>query len=396
MCHEALMKLDSWIQRSNWTAYDPFDGLSSPYARLFTGNNRLLKRVWQQAVRRFPINLRPALGIKPAMSSKAMGFFAQGYLRLHQTHGEAAFLEKATICLEWLVEHRIAGFRGFCWGNHFDYQSRGGSIPRDTPTIVWTGLIAHAFLDAYEALGDKRYLAVAASACDFILEDLGWMDFEEGVLLRYHPKADIRIHNSSMIGASVLARVDALSPNPRYRELAERAVRFTVHHQTSRGAWYYGVGPQWGWIDSFHTGYVLDALNVFQRYTGSNTYEANLRRGHTFFIETFFLPDGTPRYYAHKTSPIDIQCASQAIQTLVNLRALHPDSAQTAQSVASWTISNMQDETGYFHYRTYRFLANKTPTLHWGQATMLAALASLDQCLSSRRGEPRGVMADGT
>jgi polysaccharide biosynthesis protein VpsJ len=396
MCHEALMKLDGWIQRANWMAYDPFDGLSSPYASLFAGKNPLLKRVWQQTVRRFPINLRPALGIKPAMSSKAMGFFAQGYLRLYQTHGEAVFLDKMTYCLEWLMQHRIAGFRGYCWGNHFDYQSRGGSIPRGTPTIVWTGLIAHAFLDAYEALGDKRYLAVAASACDFILDELGWMDFEEGVLLRYYPKADIRVHNSSMIGASVLARVDALSANPRYRELAERAVRFTVHHQTSHGAWYYGVGPQWEWIDSFHTGYVLEALNAFHRYTGSNTYDASLRKGHSFFVESFFLPDGTPRYYAHKTLPIDIQCASQAIQTLVNLRALHPDGAAIAETVANWTIANMQDKSGYFYYRTYPSVINKTPMLHWGQATMFAALALLDQYLNSRRNEPRGFTSDGT
>lgn len=395
MCHEALMKLHSWIQRANWSAYDPFDGLSSPYAALFARNNPLLERVWQQAVRRFPINLRPMLGIKPAMSSKAMGFFAQGYLRLYQTYGEAVFLDRMTFCLEWLMEHRSPGFQGYCWGNHFDYRSRGGRIPSETPTLVWTGLIARAFLDAYEALGDKRYLAVARSACDFILDELGWMEFDEGVLLRYFPKSEIQVHNSSMIGASVLARVDALAAIPRYRDLAERAVRFTVHHQTSHGAWLYGVGRQWEWIDSFHTGYVLEALYGFRRYTGSNTYDAPLRRGYSFFLETFFLPDGTPRYYAHKTPPIDIQCASQAIQTMIALRELRPDSAAAAETVANWTISNMQDKTGYFYYRTYPLVTNKTPMLHWGQATMFAALALLDQYLNSQRREPRGFTSNG-
>ena len=60
-----------------------FDGLSSPYARLLTFGNGFLKQVWQQSVRRFPVNLRPVLGIKPSMSTKAMGFFAQGYLKLY-------------------------------------------------------------------------------------------------------------------------------------------------------------------------------------------------------------------------------------------------------------------------------------------------------------------------
>ena len=80
---------------------------------------------------------------------------------------------------------------------------------------------------------------------------------------------------------------------------------------------------------------------------------------------------------APETPPLDIQCASQAIQTLVNLRELHPDSVATALNVADWTIANMQDESGYFYYRKYPLLANKTPTLHWGQATMFAALATL-------------------
>jgi hypothetical protein len=50
--------------------------------------------------------------------------------------------------------------------------------------------------------------------------------------------------------------------------------------------------------------------------------------------------------------------------------------------VAKWTIENMQDRTGYFYYRRYSpMIVNKTPTLHWGQATMLCALAGLYKLL---------------
>jgi hypothetical protein len=381
--YDSLMKLDQWVQRANWQAYDTFDGLASPCARYFTLGHPFLKQCWQQGVRRFVFNLRPLLGIKPGMSTKGMGFFAQGYLRLYQAHGDPAFLEKAQFCLQWLMEHNCKQFRGYCWGNHFDYQSRGGNISKGTPTIVWTGLIAHAFLDAYEQLGEKQYLDVARSACDFILDELGWQEFEEGFLLRYYPHSNNLVHNSSMIGASLLARVHSLSPNARYREMAERAIQYTVHHQTPEGGWYYGVGEKWAWIDNFHTGYVLEALAIFIRATGATKYQPALRKGYDFFIKTFFLPDGTPRYYDKKTLPIDIQCASQAIQTLVSLRDLHPDSVATAINVAEWTIKHMQDPTGYFYYRKYPLMTNKTPTLHWGQATMFAALALLDQHLSS-------------
>jgi hypothetical protein len=43
----------------------------------------------------------------------------------------------------------------------------------------------------------------------------------------------------------------------------------------------------------------------------------------------------------------------------------------------------MQDKTGYFYYRKYPVMTNKTPTLHWGQATMFAALAILDSHLNA-------------
>jgi hypothetical protein len=380
---ESLTQLDRWVESAEWKAYDTFDGLSSPLAWFCTFNHPLLKIAWQQGVRRFPLNLRPMLGIKPDMSTKGMGFFAQGYLRRYRTHGDPVFLEKAKYCLHWLIEHRNPQFKGYCWGNHFDYQSRGGNISKGTPTIVWTGLIAHAFLDAYEMLRDDRYLDVARSACEFILDELGWQEFPEGCLLRYYPNADILVHNSSMIGASLLGRVHSMEPNERYRDIADRAVHYTLHYQTAEGAWDYGVGKKWAWVDSFHTAYVLESLATFIRCTGAKQYAPALRKGYKFFVETFFGADGTPRYYAQRTLPIDIQCASQAIQTLVNLRDLHPESVATAINVAEWTIKHMQDKSGYFYYRKYPFITNKTATLHWGQATMFAALALLDQHLNA-------------
>lgn len=382
--HDSLTKLQLWAERGRWMGYDTFDGLASPLAPWFTWNRPFLKQVWQQGVRRFPLNLRPLLGIKPSMSTKGMGFFAQGYLRLYATLNDPQYLEKARFCFQWLKEHKAAGFQGYCWGNHFDYQSRGGNIPKGAPTIVWTGLIGHAFLDAYDLLQEKEFLQVAQSVCYFILDELGWMEMAGGICLRYYPGAREDVHNSNMIGASFLARVHAYAPCPRYLDVAERAVQFTVQHQTPAGGWYYGVDDKWKWIDSFHTAYVLEALDLFCRYSGSERFDQALQKGYDFFINTFFGEDGTPRYYDHKTRPLDIQCASQGIQTLVNLRRLNARSVEVAVKVADWTIANMQDPSGYFYYRKYPLITNKTPTLHWGQATMFAALALLYQCLNPK------------
>jgi hypothetical protein len=384
--YRSLTKVREWVESTGWKAYDTFDGLSSPYAPFLTAGNPFLKQVWQQSVRRFPINLRPLLSIKPNMSTKGMAFFAQGYLRLYEVHGDQEYLKNMRFCLQWLMENRSQGFNGHCWGNHFDYQSRGGNIPKGCPTIVWTGLIGHAFLDAYESLGDKQYLDTAVSACEFIVNELGWMEMDHGICLRYYPNADEDVHNSSMIGASLLARVNSITPRKGYLDIAERAVAFTVAHQTPEGGWYYGVDPKWKWIDSFHTAYVLESLDTFNRCAKSEKYAAALEKGYLYFFHTFFTAEGVPRYYDTKTLPIDIQCASQGVQTLVALRRFHPESVPMACKVARWTIKNMQDPAGFFYYRKYPLVTNKTPTLHWGQATMFAALTLLHQHLQTKVG----------
>ena len=329
-----------------------------------------------------------------------MGFFAQGYLRLYQVSGTEEWLAKMRFCLEWLMRNRSPGFKHHCWGNHFDYQARGGRIPAGTPTVVWTSLIGQAFLDAYEALRESKYLDVACSVADFILNELGWIDMGQDICLSYTPssggkaiKGDGGIHNSNVLGAAFLARLNTFASNPRYLEHADQAVKFTIRDQMDSGAWNYGSLPKFAWVDSFHTGYVLESLDWYIRCTQAPKFQSQFEKGYHFYVKTFCAPDGTPRYYDHKTRPLDIQCASQGIQTLVNLRRLHPESVEIACRVANWAMDNMQDKSGYFYYRKYPLVTNKTPTFHWGQATMFAALAVLVHHLETRSTERPGQPA---
>ncbi len=393
---DSLLKLEEWIVAHGYSAYDVFDGLSSPLAPIFTfNNNAFLRRVWQQLVRRSPINLRPMLGIRPSMSSKAMGFFAQGYLHLYQSTGKEEYRAKMRQCLDWLEDNRCHQFIGYAWGNHFEYESRSGRIPKGVPTVVWTSLIGHAFLDSYEEFSESRDLETAQRISQFIIDELGYIDTGRDICFNYIPSNGGKpipgqhgIHNSNVLGAGFLARVHSHLPNNGYADVAARAVAFTVRDQLPNGAWNYGSHPRWEWVDLFHTGYNLEAIDYYIRGSGEKHFQGSLEKGYRFFIETFFGPDGTPRYYDRKTRPLDIQCASQAIQTLVNLRRLHPQSIDTAVRVAHWTIANMQDPTGYFYYRKYPLMTNKTPTLHWGQATMFAALALLDQHVNQKSKSP--------
>jgi len=379
---DSISCLYQWLEKNGYSAYDTFDGLSARFVRPLTFNTKLLNTVLQQGVRRFPLNLRPLLSVRKGHSSKGMGFLARGFIRLHQVTGEKLWADKAEFCLQWLIENQSKGFHGASWGNHFDYQSRSFYLPKGVPTVVWTSLISHAFLDGYDHFGKEQYLQTAVSACEHIMKDLEKVPDEAGTCISYTPLGRNLVHNANTLGGSLLARVYSYNHNETYRDLARTSIQYTAQHQRPDASWWYGEKENLHWVDNFHTAYVLDCFKFYNQSTGDFRFDKEMMTGYEYWKKTFFLPDGTPRYYDHKTLPLDIQCSSQAIDTLVFFNDRDPESLPLALKVAQWTIENMQDRSGYFYYRRYSpWLVNKTATLHWGQATMMCAMAGLYKLL---------------
>jgi rhamnogalacturonyl hydrolase YesR len=375
MVKGSLTNLADWIEDHNYKGYEPFDGLSS-FLHPLTFHNLFCERLLQQLVRRSPVNLRPLLGIRPQESTKGKGYMARGYLLMFQATGAARFRDKAVEMLSWLQRHKAPGYTDYCWGNHFDFCSRGGRLPKLEPIIVWTSLIGQAFLDAYETFADERYLDVSRSICDWIMA-LPRERTSSGTCLSYIRFKQSSIHNANMLGAAMLARTARFTDEDALRQIARDAMEYSCSRQLPDGAWLYGEAPQNHWIDNFHTGYNLDSLKCYVENTNDMQFMDNLHKGFDYYKRTFFKADGTPRYYHDRTYPVEIQCASQSIETLTNFADYEDSALALAISVAEWTIANMQDKTGYFYYRQSRWTRNKTPMLHWGQATMFCALSRL-------------------
>jgi rhamnogalacturonyl hydrolase YesR len=382
LVYGALSKVQTWIEEHDYEAYEPFDGLSSPLRRLTFGSV-FLDRLLLQAVRRSPVNIRPLVGIKPLPSTKGRGYMAAGYFTLYKLTGDADYRRKAVDCLEWLMRHKSPRFREYSWANHFDFSSRGGRYTRDESIIVWTAIIGQAFLDGYELLGERRFLDVAESACRWILA-LPKDRTQSGTCISYHALGQHNVHNANMLGAAMLARTWRHARQPEYLELASAAMRYSCTRQREDGSWWYGEEPKYQWVDNFHTGYNLDSLKCYLESTGDPAFARQLDLGLEYFKANFFEPTGRPKYYHDRAKPIDIQCASQAIETLARFAKTDPDSLPLAMKVAKWTITHMQDSTGYFYYRKYTVGASKIPMLHWGQATMFNALAVLVSTLDQR------------
>jgi hypothetical protein len=385
--YRSLKSVEKWVEDHNYEAYEPFDGLSSPLGRL-TRVSPLADRLLQQVGRQSPINFRPLLGVKPLPSTKGRGYMAAGYLGLFRLTRDTNDRRKAVSCLDWLIANKSPKFQEFSWANHFDYASRGGRYGTHESIIVWSSLIGQAFLDAYELLGDARYLGVAESCCRWIL-DLPREKTNTGTCISYHMLEQNSVHNASMLGAAMLARTWSHAKKAEYLDLASSAMQYSCTRQLGDGAWWYGEAEKYHWIDNFHTGYNLDSLKCYIESTGDLTFKPQLDRGFAYFHANFFEPSGRPKYYHNRAYPIDIQCNSQAIETLTKFSTAIPQALTTAVSVARWTIDQMQDPSGYFYYRRYPGMVARIPMLHWGQATMYQALVLLLERLERRDGGVR-------
>ena len=378
----SMVAVQQWAEKRGYRGYDPADGLTTPL-RSFTFGNLFAERLLQQFVWKFPVNIRPLVGIKPLDSTKGRGFMAWGYMLQHKTTGDLEAKSKALQCLRWLQGHTSHKYQEASWGNHFDFSTRSGRIPAYESTIVWSSLIAHAFLEAYEQTGQSDLLETAASISRWILQ-LPREKTERGSCLSYVAYAQSSIHNSNLLGAGVLARTAKHTGTAEFLDVARDAALYSCARQLPDGGWWYGEAAKHRWNDNFHTGYNLDSLKFYTVYSGDKSFRPHIEAGFKYFIGTFFEPNGRPRYYHDKTYPIDIQCCSQAIDTLANFSDQHPESLPLAQKVADWTIHNMQAVDGHFYYRRLPMIVIRTPYFHWGQATMFKALAHLLLKLHSR------------
>jgi hypothetical protein len=373
---DSLDRLEKWIEVHDFKGYEPFDGLTS-FLLPLTMNSRPMRQILQQAVRRAPFNLRPLLGIKPLDSTKGRGYFAWAYLKRYQHTKDPTYRDKALDGLDWLDRNKSPLYSRHSWGNHFTYASRSGDIPKHESTIVWTGLIGQVYLEAYALFGKPRHREIVESIADWMMA-LPREDTDSGSCLSYVMPCQRSIHNSNMIGAAFLAGAAAATQRREYGQVARRAMEYSCARQLKDGAWFYGEERKHHWIDAFHTGYNLDALKRYQTLSGDLSFSDSLKKGYEYFRGHFFEPGGRVRYYHDKTRPIDIQCASQALDTLALFAADDPGAKSMAQETALWYIHNMQDEDGHFYFRHYAGgLNSQAAMIHWGQATMHKSLAGL-------------------
>lgn len=381
--HEKIEKilenLLNYCRKNQWQGNDPYDGLSSNLFQLSSLRHvKFFRLTITHLCKRSPVNLRKYLKIEPDHNSKGLALFLSGCLHLYKSTKDERYKELSLFFIDLLEKSCLKGYSGCCWGYNWDWQSRVFLLPRFTPTVVVTAFVAVAFIEAFETLKNERYLEVARSSCDFILNDLSRNQDNDSVSFSYSPLDNSQIYNATMLGASLLGRVYCHTSESELKSVCNKAINYVVSSQNTDGSWYYGNAFIQRWVDSYHTGFILEALHDLQNYLEVFDYVECLNKGFEFYKNYMFLANGTPKYYKNSIYPIEPHCAAQAIIVFCKLSKLYGDEyLKFAKTIANWTIENMMAPEGYFYYQKNRFYLNKISYMRWSQAWMFKALSVL-------------------
>ncbi len=385
-------RLRNYVESADYAGYDPYDAMNSPLIRLMSCKSKWLRMAFTQFLRSCAINLRVFLAVKQGHNPKGIGLFLGGYTRLHELDSKVEYLEKIQYLLGHLDGLRSQGYSGSCWGYNFDWQSMTYLRPKGVPSIVNTSFIGHALLDCYKHTGLQQALDMAVPIKDFILNDLHRTKAGDTFCFSYTPVDTAVVHNANMLGASILIRLSKYCDDPICEDAALSSLAYSMDHQQEDGSWYYAATEIQKWIDSFHTGFNLQAIKYFLDEGFARKYQEDFARGVKYYAENFFWTDGTPKYYHNRVYPVDIHAPAEAIHFFAGMGDAYQE---LTDRILNWMLENMLSPRGYFYFRRTKYFTNKIPYMRWSQAWAFHALTQyLYQCARDRTQSSRSRITD--
>lgn len=420
---ERLTRVMDWSRTRSYSGYSKHDALNSPFLSLCSLNITLLRLVITQVVMRFPVNVRPFLGVRKGRNPKGIGLFAHAYFDWADASGtedeKKELIGQGEQLLAWLIHHASPNApapdalramyektdghlesappeerrKGLGWGYHYPWQDQGFFQPRHYPNRVVTSWIGFAFLRAYEATGKPKYLETCRHIATFLVENPRVLfENEEQLCLSYVPLDDIEwaVMDVSALTSSFLVQyANQLGvENPEaetLRVMSRRLMAFVVDKQTDYGAWFYTWPAKDSHIqhDNYHTAIILDCLADYMSATGERQWEAAYRDGLAYYRKALFLENGAPRWMNNKTFPHDIHGAASGILCFTRAAkywrghdpAASAEYANWADTILAWTHTHLSSPEGFFYYQKTKWITKRFCLMRWCNAWMSRALA---------------------
>lgn len=386
---ELLVDALGFARERDYSGNDYSDGMSSAVRQALPFETKWVNLLFQESVKRSPIDIRPYLLVERRRNYKGAGLFAMANLNAHRLTGVERYESEARQLVEWLITNRSRGFSGFCGGHKHAIQHLDGRIGRpNNPDAVSTLYAVMALLSASHL--NSRYAETALTAGRFVFEDLDYHEIESGARINYTPEHtdDHFTINAVALGARILlelydhlqneaARTGADASELEYdvdvlRERATKILDYVASKQTDLGGWMYRDPPSASHLsmDNHHNGFIVEALLRYHDVIDSARYADELEAALAFYRETLFDDDGAPNWSETSAYPKDIHAAAQGI--IVFARTGDFD---FVERILEWTVANLYGGNGQFYHRKHRFYTRRITLMRWCQAWMAYAIS---------------------
>ena len=384
-------KLKSFCEKEQFKGWDPYDGLNSKVfnAIPFLNKSSIFRMVMIQGFKKFPVNFRQIALVPKKYNAKGLGLLLSGYCNLYNTiesNPKAAkdfgtlqeIEEQINNLSELLISMQSKGYKGACWGYTFDWQSKAFFLPIHTPTVVATSFVVEALLSAYEITRKELYLSTALSSADFILNDLNRIEKQNGFMFSYSPLDNRAVYNATLLGTKTLALLYKYTGDEEFKIAACASARAVCDEQNEDGSFPHSDQVRNLWRDSFHTGFKLESLAIYQQCCNDESFSENIERGYKYWIENYFVPEtGLAKYYDNSTEndTVDLHCVAQALPTIYKLNKFNAETTSLMKKCIEWAINNMQSKKGYFYFQKKGNFKNKICYMRWPNAWMFYGMS---------------------
>lgn len=308
--------------------------------------------------------------------------YAMGFAFLAGTAGDANH-QKSVGFLRALERSRCPGYQHYCWGYPFDWVTRSGTIPANTPFITSTPYAYEAFRWVFELDGDERWLEVTRSIARHAVEDI--LDIavsDSSASCGYYPGDRVGgVVNAAAYRAALLAGAARDLSDEQYWMVGVRNLNFVLNAQRPDGSWPYSVDGGRDFVDHFHTCFVLKALAKIDERIDDPACKRALARGVEYYVTHLFDMDGLPKPFSKAPRLIvyrrELYDYAECINVCLLLRDRFPTLQTTLITVLADLLARWVKRDGSFRSRELLAGWDNVAMHRWAQSQMFRSLTLL-------------------
>ena len=323
------------------------------------------KLFWQK--QRFPI---------------ADAHYAMGFAFLSQSLDVKKYYKKSLHFLNVLEQTRCPDYQHFCWGYPYNWETRNGTITKNTPLITTTPYVYEAFKGIHQIDKDKKWLKIMHSIAEHATHDI--KDFEtspDSSAGSYTPYDKGGVINASAYRAFLLTSASVEFSEDKYWHIAERNLNFVLQSQQPDGSWYYAVDGARDFVDHFHTCFVFKALAKIEMLTGHKDCQRAIEKGVRYYVKNLFDAKGLPKPFSKAPRLTvyrrELYNYAECINICVLLKDKYEELNNILETVIDDLLNRWQKPDGSFRSRQLFIGWDNVPMHRWAQSQLFRSLCFL-------------------